>query len=219
MGMKISIRQSLVAAAFFLPLCSEAALWSSVISNSRMRAEVDLASLMRQGYAVTVWDRETYFAPEQARPGDFYFKSAKTLMRYHCDTRTADMLMKVYYADDGSEIKAITASYYGRPNYVIPDTDGEQKFEFACNYKKVSEKAPAAVSKKKKVKDKEQAGAEADKAAQKPAKKEEKAGAAKAKPAPKEPPKTPPRSVPIRKPSEILFRAPPAEPEKDAVRK
>ncbi len=127
-------------------------MWSSVTTTEKMRAELDLASYQRQGNIVTAWDREVYAALEQARPGDFYFKSSKSLMRYNCGGRTADLLMKVYYAEDGSEITTVTASYYGKPNYVIPDTEGEQKFDYACQYKTPEEKkliaAAAAAAKK-----------------------------------------------------------------------
>lgn len=152
--MKTPLRFVLMAALLTLPPGTEAAMWSSVMSNEKMRAEIDLASLLRQGGIVTAWDREVYSTLEQARPGDFYFKSAKSLMRYNCSARTADLLMKVYYAEDGNEITTITASYYGKPNYVIPDTEGEQKFERACQYKKPEEKKLAVVTRKKSEKSK-----------------------------------------------------------------
>ncbi len=173
-------------------------MWSSVISNEKMRAEIDLTSMMRQGSIVTAWDREVYSVLEQARPGDFYFKSAKALMRYNCASRTADLLMKVYYAEDGSEITTITASYYGKPNYVIPDTEGEQKFDYVCQYKKPEEKKLPVVTKKKSEKTKE-----TEAAAGKPAKKETTDNKAKAA-APVVPVKPPPRSLPILKPSGAL---------------
>ena len=173
-------------------------MWSPVISNEKMHAEIDLASLVRQGSIVTAWDRDVYSALEQARPGDFYFKSAKSLMRYNCSGRTADLLMKVYYAEDGSEITTITASYYGKPNYVIPDTEGEQKFEHACQYKKPEEKKLVAAAKQKSEKPKEM-----DKTADMSAKQATSGDKAKAA-APENPVKAPPRSLPILKPSGTL---------------
>jgi hypothetical protein len=146
--MKTPLRFVLTAAFLTFTPGTEAAMWSSVISNEKMRAEIDLASLLRQGGVVTAWDREIFTEMEQARPGDFYFKSAKSLMRYNCNARTADLLMKVYYAEDGSEITTLTASYYGKPNYVIPDTEGEQKFAYACQYIKPEEKRLATVIRK-----------------------------------------------------------------------
>ena len=196
--MKITLRFVLTAAFLTFPPGIEAAMWSPVISNEKMRAEIDLASFLRQGSIVSAWDREIYSVLEQARPGDFYFKSAKSLMRYNCNARTADLLMKVYYAEDGSEITTITASYYGKPNYVIPDTQGEQKFEYACQYKKPEEKKLAAVTRKKSGKPKE-----ADLTANMPANKAI-PGAKASAIAPEKPVKAPARSLPIRKPSGIL---------------
>lgn len=197
--MKTTLRNALIAMIFSLPAWAEAAVWSAVISDGKMRADIDVASITRQGNIVTAWEREVYSGLEQAQPGDFYFKSSKALFRYGCDVRTADMLMKVYYAEDGSEIKVITASNSGRPNFVIPDTHVEQKFDYACKYRKSPEKKAAAVVRKKVSRPKE-----ADKAVPAPAKKE--APAVKAKPMPEAPPVTPPRSVPIRKPSALLPR-------------
>jgi len=158
-------RFALAAALLCFAFGAEAATWSTVVANEKMRIEVDLASLIRRGAVVTAWDREIYSADEQAQPGDFYFKSSKSLVRYGCDARIAELLMRVYYAEDGSEIKIITADYYGRPNYVIPDTAGEQKFEYVCNYKKPEKKKPAVVAvKKKKAKPKEPSKAVAAKA-------------------------------------------------------
>lgn len=193
--MKTTLRFVLTAAFLTFPPGTEAATWSSVISNDKMRAEIDLASFLRQGNIVTAWDREVYSALEQARPGDFYFKSAKSLMRYNCTGRTADLLMKVYYAEDGSEITTVTASYYGKPNYVIPDTEGELKFEHACQYKKPEEKKLVAVTKKKSEKSKE-----VDKTANMSARKATSGDKARAA-APENPVKAPPRSLRIRKPS------------------
>jgi hypothetical protein len=190
----------LMLTAIFLTFSpvTEAAMWSLVISNEQMRAEIDQASLQRQGNIVTAWDREVYSALEQARPGDFYFKSAKSLMRYNCNGRTADLLMKVYYAEDGSEITTLTASYYGKPNFVIPDTEGEQKFEHACQYKKAEEKKPAAVTKKKSGKSKE-TDKDADASAMKTV-----SGDKASVVVPRYPVKASTRSLPIQKPSGTL---------------
>lgn len=139
-------------------------MWSTVATSEKVRIEVDLASFMRQGSVVTAWDREVYSAAEQARPGDFYFKSSKSLVRYGCNDRLAELVMKVYYAEDGSEIKIVTTENYGRPNYVIPDTESERKFDFVCNYKMVEKEKPVVVAKKKE-KPKEPDKAELEKAA------------------------------------------------------
>lgn len=161
----ISGQFALAAVLLCCSLGVEASAWSTVTANDKMRIEVDMTSFMRQSGVVTAWDREIYTAAEQAKPGDFYFKSSKSLVRYGCDSRLAELVMKVYYAEDGSEIKVVTAENYGRPNYVIPDTDGERKFEFVCNYKKVEKVNPVVVAKKK-VKPKESDKVAAAKAAE-----------------------------------------------------
>ncbi|MDD5329965.1 MAG: hypothetical protein PHX38_08175 [Sulfuricella sp.] len=136
------------AVVLLLPAWAGAASWSAVISDASLHSEVDVASFVRQGKAVTVWEREVHAGQVQAQPGDFYFKSAKTLMRYDCDRRTMEQLMKVYYDDDGNEIKTVNANYYGRPDYIVPDTDGERMFEYVCNYKKPPLKKTVVAAKK-----------------------------------------------------------------------
>ncbi len=198
--MKKTLRLVLAAAFLGFPAGAGAAVWSAVLSNEKMRAEIDLASFMRQGDIVTAWDREVYFMPEQARPGDFYFKSSKSLVRYSCDARTSDLLMRVYYDEDGGEIKTITASYYGRPNYVVPDTDNEKKFEYACKYRKPVEKKTASLAGKKGKKSKK-----TGKTAELSSKDVSSKVGSKAKLTEKGSlPKPPPRSLPIHKPSGIL---------------
>lgn len=204
----MKVRLALALALLMPPNWAGAATWSAVMASEKMRAEIDIASIMRQGNIVTAWDREVYSQPEQAKPGDFYFKSSKSLVRYSCDLRTADLLMRVYYAEDGSEIKTITASYYGRPSYVIPDTDGEQKFEYACKYRKSAEKKAAPIARKKAAKPKGAEKAAEPSAKEVPAAKK---AEAKVKPAaPEGPAKQFPRLAPVLKPSGVLPK-PPAE--------
>jgi len=199
--MKKTLRFVLAAAFLAFPVGAGAAVWSAVLSTEKMRAEMDLASLMRQGDIVTAWDREVYFMPEQARPGDFYFKSSKSLVRYSCNERTSDLLMRVYYDEEGSEIKTITASYYGKLNYVVPDTDSEKKFEYACKYQKPVEKKTASLARKKSKKSKKAGKAGSSGKDVPGANRVE----SKAKLTEKEGlPKPPPRSLPVRKPSGTL---------------
>lgn len=119
---------------------AQAADWRAVGANAKMKIEMDVSSLVRSGHAVTVWDKEEYFQPEQAQPGDFYFKTVKTLTRYGCDTRVAQPLMRVYYAEDGTEISAITPDSDGKPAYVVPDSVREWKFNYVCGGKLAAEK-------------------------------------------------------------------------------
>ena len=209
--MKTSLRFVLRAALFLFPIGAGAVTWSSVITSEKMRAEVDLASFLRQGNIVTAWDREVYAVLEQARPGDFYFKSSKTLMRYNCSGRTADLLMRVYYAEDGSEITTVSASYYGKPNYVIPDTNAELKFDYACQYKTPEEKklaaATAAEATARKKSEKLAESGEAGELVEAPTKKTLAGGKVKSAAA-GSPVKPLTRSLPVIKPPSTLARSP-----------
>ncbi len=219
--MKMKWQHAAVAAVLLLPLRVGAAAWSAVISEASMRSEVDVASFIRQGKVVTAWEREVYTEQTQAQPGDFYFKSAKTLVRYNCDGRTMEQLMKVYYDQDGSEIKTVNANYYGRPDFIVPDTDGERMFEYVCNYKKPVEKKAIVARKtvKSKVADttpdplagkgKDAAPSKATKTAETGAK------PAEAKPAAK----LSTRSLPILKPPGVIVKPVSAEAPKGAAEK
>lgn len=178
---------------------TQAADWATVIANVKMHSEADRASFNRQGALVTIWEREVYIQEEQAQPGDFFFKSSKSLIRYNCQARTADMLVKVFYDADGAEIKTVTAGYYGRQNFVIPDSEGERKFEYACSYKKPPEKRTVVAKKKPKPTTEKEAASPA------------KNGKSLAETKVKSTPLPPPRSLPIHKPSGVLVKPVAAE--------
>lgn len=151
-------RLGLAVSLLFSAACAVAAEWRTVGVNEKVKVEMDDATLVRTGNVAKAWDREVYFKPEQARPGDFYFGSVKTLSRYGCDVRLTEMLVQVYYADDGTEIKRIIGGGDdGRPGHVVPDSVGEWKFNYACSHKlagesKIKPKAKKRTPAKAKVK-------------------------------------------------------------------
>lgn len=82
-----------------------------------------------------VWSKITFSRPEQARPGDFYYASAKSLLAINCIQRTHRLLQKVYYAADGQEIKSV---YYGEDEkikFTVPDSAEERVLNFSCAFK------------------------------------------------------------------------------------
>lgn len=110
--------------------------WRIVVDNEMVRAETDISTLTRNGDIVKTWEKETYRKPEQAKPGDFYFKSAKSLVQHHCANRTSAYLFKAYYSEDGKEIKAITSSGdLDKVDHLPPDSLEERQLLFACNFK------------------------------------------------------------------------------------
>jgi len=110
--------------------------WRAVVDNEMVRAETDISTLTRNGDIVKTWEKETYHKPEQAKPGDFYYKSAKSLAQHHCANRTTAYLFKAYYSEDGKEIKTITSGGdLDKVDHIPPDSLEERKLLFACNFK------------------------------------------------------------------------------------
>jgi len=110
--------------------------WQGIKANDAMRAEIDTDSLERGKEGVKAWDEELYARPEQARPGDFYFRVLKSHTLYRCGARTTGYLLKAYYGADDAYIKTFTPSDLPQQNPVIPGTLEELKYEFVCNYRK-----------------------------------------------------------------------------------
>ena len=131
MGKKIQI--VLAALAGFMATSAGAAEWYAILDNSRLKIEVDAAGALKGNNVIEAWDEEVYTKLEQANPGDFYFKSVKSLARYGCKDRTTDRLMRIYFDQDGAEIKKVSEA--DGSAYVVPDTLEEMKFEYLCNHK------------------------------------------------------------------------------------
>lgn len=131
MGKKIQI--VLAALAGFMATSAGAAEWNTILDNSRLKIEVDAAGALKGNNVIEAWDEEVYTKLEQANPGDFYFKSVKSLARYGCKDRTTDRLMRIYFDQDGAEIKKVSEA--DGSAYVVPDTLEEMKFEYLCNHK------------------------------------------------------------------------------------
>lgn len=121
--------------SWFAGFPASAANWKRVADDEKIRVEVDVATLTRDGNTAKARERETHRKPEQAKPGDFYFKSAKTLAQHHCVERTTTYLFRGFYAEDGSEIKTITSGPdLGKVDFLVPDSLEERKLLFACTY-------------------------------------------------------------------------------------
>jgi hypothetical protein len=137
-----------LAPALCVAAGAQAANWHVVPAADKARVEVDLASMERKGKVIRAWTKEIYFRLEQARPGDFYYKSLKTLARYHCDTRTIVPIMRIYYDESGAEIKTLAAVDDNGPVTVVPDSLEEARFNYLCQYKPPVKKKKASPVKK-----------------------------------------------------------------------
>lgn len=132
--MKISVAPHIGLLLFLLTsFPAVASNWQRVADDEKMRAEIDVATLARNGNIVKAWERETYHQLGQAKPGDFYFKSAKSLAQHHCSERTTSYLFRAFFAADGSEIKTIDSSTdLDKMDFLPPDSLEERKLIFAC---------------------------------------------------------------------------------------
>jgi hypothetical protein len=127
---------------------AEAVNWQGIAADKNLRAEVDTDSLERGKEGIKAWDAELYARPEQARPGDFYFRLLKSLTLYRCGKRSTGYLLKVYYGENDSHLKTLTPTDLSQENTVIPGSLEELKYEFVCNYKApVKKRAAKAPSK------------------------------------------------------------------------
>jgi hypothetical protein len=79
-----------------------------------------------------VWSKATYPRPEQARPGDFYYSSEKTLREINCTKRTYRVLQKIYYSSDGQEIKSVRNVGNVNSENIVPDSAAEIILDFSC---------------------------------------------------------------------------------------
>ncbi|PWB54682.1 MAG: hypothetical protein C3F18_06530 [Nitrosomonadales bacterium] len=171
----------LLLAALLLPTSPVmAANWHTLQSTPQMllqadEPEVEESELQAQGKSkkkekkLTIWSKSTYSRPEQARPGDFFYASAKSHLAINCTKRTHRLLQKIYYAADGQEIKFVHYGEDERIEAIVPDSAEEQISAFACAFRAVKandvQRKPAMA--------KSAAGKEkqAGKASQKPGKK------------------------------------------------
>jgi hypothetical protein len=152
----------LLLAALLLPISpAMAGNWHALLNTSQELLEAGEPQLetsednaqdksRKKDKKLKVWDKITFSRPEQARPGDFYYASAKSLLAINCTKRTHKLLQKIYYAADGQEIKSV---YYGEDEKIkfsVPDSAEERVLNFSCAFKvaKTDNKTPRRVQTK-----------------------------------------------------------------------
>lgn len=136
----------LLLAALLLPTSpAMAANWHTLQSTPQMLLEADEPEpeasadnsrdkARKIDKKLKVWGKSTYSRPEQARAGDFFYSSAKSLLAINCTKRTHQLLQKIYYAADGQEIKFVRHGDDEKIEPIVPDSAEERIFNFACAY-------------------------------------------------------------------------------------
>lgn len=135
----------LLAAMLLATSSALAANWHLLQNSSLMLLEADDPQLeanesssqnkdSKKDKKLKIWSKSSYSKPEQARPGDFYYSSEKSLLEINCTKRAHRLLQKIYYAADGQEIKSVHQGEGEKSAPIVPDSTEERIYEFACTF-------------------------------------------------------------------------------------
>jgi hypothetical protein len=191
MKTKLAVAGALLALAG--PVCG--AHWKAISVTPERSIYIDTDALVRNGNTVQAWDWQKFGTGQTSATWQGTFFWVKSLTSYHCTQRTADAVLKIYFGNDGVEIKRAHLEGLQFPAAVEPDSLREKMLEMACNPPKPAVKPVATATKpavdaksaQTKSPDSEPAGSKGDpsaangdtaKADSKPAKAEEKGGTA-----------------------------------------
>ncbi|MDP2963007.1 MAG: hypothetical protein Q8N54_09645 [Sulfurimicrobium sp.] len=151
----------LLAALLLTSSSAVAGNWHTLQSNPQLLLEADEPQIeanednnqdktRKKEKKLNVWGKITYSLPEQARPGDFFYSSSKSLFEINCTKRTHRLLRKIYYTADGQESKSVRYGEEVKYTAIVPDSTEERIFDFACAFKpaKADNKIPKRVQPK-----------------------------------------------------------------------
>jgi hypothetical protein len=172
MNTKFAVAGVLLALAG--PVCG--AHWKPVSVTPERSMYIDMDALVRKGDTVQAWDWQKFGTGQTSATWQGTYFWVKSLTNYHCTQRDTDAVLKVYFGNDGVEIKRVYLEGLQFPAAVEPDSLREKMLEMACNPPKPAPKRIATATKPDTVaKSAEPAAAVSS---GKPAKADEKGGAA-----------------------------------------
>jgi len=152
------------------------ARWKPVSVTQERSMYIDMDALVRKGDTVQAWDWQKFGTGQISATWQGTYFWVKSLTNYHCTQRDTDAVLKVYFGNDGVEIKRVYLEGLQFPAAVEPDSLREKMLEMACNLPKAALKRIATATKPAMVaKSAEPAAAVTS---GKPAKADEKGGAA-----------------------------------------
>ena len=129
MKAKIAVAGALLALAG--PVCG--AQWKPVSVTPNRSVYIDMDALVRSGSTVQAWDWQKFGTGQTSATWQGTFFWVKSLTSYHCAQRTTDAILRVYFGDDGAEIKRTSLEGLQFPAAVEPDSLREKLLEMACN--------------------------------------------------------------------------------------
>lgn len=139
MKTKLAVAGTLLALAG--PVSS--AHWKPVSVTPERSIYIDMDALVRNGNTVQAWDWQKFGSAQTSATWQGTFFWVKSLTNYHCAQRTTDAVLKVYFGNDGVEIKRAHLEGLRFPAAVEPDSLREKMLEMACNPPKPAAKPVA----------------------------------------------------------------------------
>lgn len=113
------------------PVC--AARWKPVSVLPERTIYIDMDALARSGNVVQAWDWQKFGTGQTSASWEGTYFWVKSLTNYHCERRTTDAVLKVYFGKDGVEIKRTQLEGLQFPAAVEPDSLREKMLMTACN--------------------------------------------------------------------------------------
>ncbi len=113
------------------PVC--AARWKPVSVLPERTIYIDMDALVRSGNVVQAWDWQKFGTGQTSAGWEGTYFWVKSLTNYHCERRTTDAVLKVYFGKDGVEIKRTQLEGLQFPAAVEPDSLREKMLMMACN--------------------------------------------------------------------------------------
>lgn len=121
--------------------------WKPVSVTPERSIYIDMDALARDGNTVQAWDWQKFGTGQTSATWQGTFFWVKSLTNYHCMQRTTDAVLKVYFGNDGVEIKRAHLEGLQFPAAVEPDSLREKMLEMACHPPKPAVKPVAAATK------------------------------------------------------------------------
>ncbi len=81
------------------------AQWHTVQTAPERTVYVDLAGRVRAGNAVQTWDWQKYAEEQKSAAGQGAFHWVKSLASYDCLRRSTSPVLRIYFRNDGSEVR------------------------------------------------------------------------------------------------------------------
>jgi hypothetical protein len=118
--------------AFIFSISPAYAEWVkySTTDDSEIEIYLDPNTIRRNGNSVLIWTLQDF---KKVRNGDL---SMKLRVKIECKEETVQIISLVSHSENMGKGKiTVSGSGKGKPQYVVPDSSGEELWKLACNRK------------------------------------------------------------------------------------